>query len=153
MKENNVIIREMMYQDRQEVISMMKVFYASPAVLSNGSIEIFNQDVDACVNDNPLLEGYVFEKENEIVGYAMVAKSFSTEYGKICIWIEDLYMKESFRGQGIGTRFFALIEEKYPDTIIKLEVEEENNRAINMYQKCGYEILEYLEMRKLNKNK
>lgn len=150
MKINNLVIRDLMEQDREELVLMMDVFYASPAVLSNGSTEIFNQDIDACLSDSPLLEGYIFEIEQETVGYAMVAKSFSTEYGRVCIWIEDLYMKENYRGKGIGTSFFTFIEEKYPDTIIKLEVEEENKRAIHMYQKCGYELLEYLEMRKIN---
>lgn len=33
-------IRNMMEQDKQEVLDMMRVFYASPAVQSNGSDEI-----------------------------------------------------------------------------------------------------------------
>ena len=114
MKISNLIIRDMLEQDRQELISMMEVFYASPAVLSNGSKEIFNQDIDACLSDSPLLEGYIFEIKNKIAGYAMVAKSFSTEYGKVCIWIEDLYLKENYRGRGIGSNFFQYIDNKYP---------------------------------------
>ena len=79
----------------------------------------------------------------------MVAKSFSTEFGRPCMWIEDMYIKQEYRGTGIGSQFFEFIEKKYPDTILRLEVEEENERAINVYKKCGYEVLPYMEMKKL----
>ena len=135
-------------KDKTQVIEMMRVFYASTAVLSNGSEEIFEADVDNCVGDSPYLEGYIFESEGTIQGYGMVAKSFSTEFGKPCIWIEDIYIKEESRGLGIGSTFMNFVEEMYPDSIFRLEVEEENEPAVNMYKKCGYEILPYMEMKK-----
>ena len=141
-------IRNMTGEDRVPVLEMMRVFYSSPAVLSNGSEEIFANDIDNCIGECPYLEGFVFEKEDEILGYAMIAKSFSTEFGKPCIWIEDLYLKEESRGRGIGSAFFKFIEEKYPDHLFRLEAEEENEGAICLYKKCGFEILPYLEMKK-----
>ena len=77
------MIRSMIASDRSEVISMMRVFYASPAVLSSGSEEIFSADFEACIGECPFLEGYVFEDNGNIAGYAMLAKSFSTEFGKL----------------------------------------------------------------------
>ena len=81
-------------------------------------------------------------------GYAMVAKSFSTEFGKPCMWIEDLFLKETARGLGFGTGFLRYIEEKYPDAILRLEVESENERAVHVYKKCGFRVLPYMEMKK-----
>ena len=141
-------IRMMTRNDKDSVMKMMKVFYASPAVLSNGSEEIFSNDIENCVNGSPYLEGYIFEDDNEIQGYAMAAKSFSTEFGKPCIWIEDLYIKDNYRGMGIGSMFLKFITQKYPDAILRLEVEEENEKAIRVYQKCGFEVLPYMEMKK-----
>ena len=141
-------IREMEERDRAAVLEMMRVFYRSDAVWSNGSEEIFGADIDACVGDSPYLEGYVFEEAGEICGYAMLAKSFSTEFGKPCIWIEDLFLKESARGCGIGSRFLAYVEKKYPSALLRLEVEEENERAVAVYRKCGFEVLPYMEMKK-----
>ena len=134
--------------DAATVIDMMRVFYASPAVLSNGSEEIFENDVENCVNDSPYLEGYVFEAGSELLGYGMVAKSFSTEFGKPCMWIEDLYLREEARGLGIGSKFLQFIAEKYPEAILRLEVEEENERAVKTYKKCGFEVLPYMEMKR-----
>ena len=135
--------------DRRHILEMMKVFYASPAVLSNGSEEIFNADIDNCISECPYLEGYVFENSNGIQGYSMVAKSFSTEFGKPCIWIEDIYIKEEYRGLGIGSLFLNYIERKYPNSVFRLEVEAENLRALNVYRKCGYDVLPYMEMKKI----
>lgn len=147
----NSIIRDMTEADKAEVLNMMRVFYASPAVLSNGSEEIFHNDIENCVGECPFVEGYIFQDNQEIQGYAMVAKSFSTEFGKLCIWIEDLYIKDEYRGQGIGSEFLEYIDRKYPDRIMRLEVEEENEKAIAVYKKCGYEQLPYMEMKRESK--
>ncbi|MBQ3558918.1 MAG: GNAT family N-acetyltransferase [Agathobacter sp.] len=134
--------------DKDTVINMMRVFYASPAVLSNGSEEIFEADVENCVNDSPYLEGFIFEENDVILGYGMIAKSFSTEFGKPCIWVEDLYMKPEYRGTGIGSKFFDYLEQNYTDCIFRLEVEEENERAVHVYEKNGFAVLPYMEMKK-----
>ena len=141
-------IRKMTRDDKNIVIDMMRVFYASPAVLSNGSEEIFEADVENCVNDSPYLEGFIFEENDVIQGYGMIAKSFSTEFGKQCIWVEDLYIKPECRGTGIGSQFFDYLEKNYIDCIFRLEVEEENERAIHVYEKNGFAVLPYMEMKK-----
>ena len=146
----NVTIRKMTEQHRTQVVDMMRTFYHSPAVWTNGSEEIYNNDITACVGDSPYAEGFIFEKEGELLGYGMIAKSFSTEFGKPCIWIEDLYLKEEYRRKGIGSTFFRYLEKEYPGTIMRLEVEEENVVAISSYRKNGYETLPYMEMKKEN---
>ena len=140
-------IRPMTREDAPCILEMMRTFYASPAVLTNGSEEIFAADVENCVNDNPYLEGYVVA-DGEILGYMMVAKSFSTEFGKRCIWIEDLYVREEFRGAGLGSRMLKYVADRYPDSLLRLEVEAENERAIHVYEKAGFTVMPYTEMKK-----
>ncbi len=144
----NSIIRVMTEKDKTEILEMMRVFYTSPAVFTNGSEEVFLSDIENCINDNPYLEGYIIEDSNGIQGYAMIAKSFSTEFGKPCIWIEDLYIKEEYRGLGLGNMLMEFITQKYTDCIFRLEVEEENERAVKLYEKCGFTVLPYMEMKK-----
>ena len=141
-------IRKMEAGDRQAVKAMMRVFYASPAVLSNGSEEIFDADIDQCLGAGHYLEGFVFQDGGEILGYAMIAKSFSTEFGKPCIWIEDLYINEGHRDAGIGTRFLNYIAGLYPDCVHRLEVEDENKKAIRVYRRNGFDFLPYMEMKR-----
>ena len=83
-----------------------------------------------------------------MVGYGMLAKSYSTEYGKKCIWIEDIYIKDEYRGCGIGSRFFDYVMEKFPSALLRLEVEAENERALRVYKKNGFDFMPYLEMKK-----
>lgn len=143
------IIRYMEEKDRSQVVEMMRTFYASPAVSTNGSEEIFQADIDNCLSDSPYIEGYVFEDSGILQGYGMIVKSFATEFGKPCKWIEDLYIRSEYRGQGIGTMFLKYAEEKYPDSVFRLEAEPENERAVSVYRKFGYDTLPYMEMKKL----
>ncbi len=136
----------MIEKDKEQVMAMMETFYRSPAVHTDGSKEIFEADVDACVQGSPYLEGYVFEEEGKPIGYGMLAKSFSTEFGKPCVWVEDLYLKEGYRGMGLGGAFLQFVADKYPGAVLRLEVEAENERAVKAYEKSGFQTLPYMEM-------
>lgn len=142
------MIRKMKPQDKDQVMEMMRGFYTSPAVHTNGSEEIYLADVENCINDCPYLEGFVFEEKGNIQGYGMIAKSFSTEFGKPCIWIEDLFIKEEYRKKGISRDFFEMLKNRYPNHLLRIEAEEENERAVSVYKKAGFQILPYLELYK-----
>lgn len=144
----NFEIRAITEDDESAVLALMREFYSSPAVFTDGSEEIFLADIKACLSNSPYIEGYVFVTENGVSGYAMLAKSFSTEFGKPCIWLEDLYISPECRGMGIGSAFLKLTEEKYPDSVFRLEVEEENEGAVKLYRKNGFTVLPYIEMKK-----
>ncbi len=140
-------IRPMEASDKEAVIGMMRGFYASEAVHTNGSEEVFNNDVNACVSDCPFASGYAFTREDgSVCGYSMLAHSYSTEYGRPVIWIEDLFLEEDARGKGLSAKLFELIRENYPDHIHRLEVEETNLHAIRLYKKSGFVTLPYAEM-------
>lgn len=145
MNEN---IREMRASDKTAVLEMMRDFYSSPAVFTNGSEEIFNRDIDNCIGDCPFVEGYVFDGGDTLQGYAMLAKSYSTEFGRECIWIEDVYIKPEFRGMGIAGSFLSFVHQKYSGAIFRLEVEEDNEGAVRFYKSYGYDFLPYAEMKK-----
>ena len=142
-------IRRMVREDEREVLAMMRLFYDSPAVLHTASDEVLRRDFLDCVGEMPLLRGYVFEQGGEIAGYAMAAMSYTTEYGGLCVWLEDLYIKPPYRGMGFPRKLFHLLEEEFPEAVrFKLEVEAENERAIAAYEKNGYRRSPYLEMTK-----
>lgn len=142
------MIRSMTAADAPQVLEMMQTFYASDAVYTNGSDAVFARDVAACVGDNPFVEGFVFEHGGELQGYAMLAKSYSTEFGKPCIWIEDLYICPSARGQGLGKRFLAFVEQQFSGALLRLDVEHENTAAVELYRRCGFDFLPYAQMKK-----
>ena len=57
---DNIIIRNMKEEDSSEVLEMMKVFYASPALLSDPSEDVMKRDIADCLGDNPFIECFVF---------------------------------------------------------------------------------------------
>ena len=145
----HILIRPMRIQDKPEILQMMRVFYDSPAVEHTAPDEILEKDIDDCLSDMPYLEGFVIEKEHAVIGYAMTAVSYTTEYGGICIWLEDLYLKPEYRHSGIAGEVFAFLEHHYPDAVrFKLETEPENEFAVKAYQKYGYQISPYFLMTK-----
>lgn len=145
-------IRKMREKDSSSVLEMMKVFYHSPAVLVKADVKVLQKDIDDCIGDCPYIDGYIFEDNNICIGYSMVAKGYSTEYGGICIWIEDLYITESYRGKGISKTFFKFIEDTYIEAKrFRLEVEEDNISAVKAYKKNGYHFVPYQEMSKEQK--
>ena len=142
-----VLIRELEQKDKQEVLEMMRVFYDSPAVFHTSSDAVLKRDVENCLGDMPFVEGFVFEDGGLLAGYAMVSKGYTTEYGGLCIWIEDIYIKPEYRRQGIASALFEYLEGRYPDAVrFKLEVEKENVGAIETYLKSGYRASPYFEM-------
>ena len=91
---DNIIIRSMKEEDSAEVLEMMRVFYASPALLSDPSEDVMKRDIADCLGDNPFIECFVFEGNTGVImGYSMVAHSYSTECGGNCVWVEDIYIK------------------------------------------------------------
>lgn len=142
-------IEKMRAEHKKEVIDMMAIFYASEAVHTNGSAEIFEADFENYIGNSPYIDGFVFTQAEKVLGYAMIAHSFSTEYGKECIWFEDLYLKPEFRGFGIIPKFFNFIETEYKNTIFRLEVEKENLHALHVYKKHKFSALPYHEMVKI----
>ena len=141
------VMRKMEERDRAEVIEMMRVFYSSDAVHTDGSDDIFGNDVSECVSGSPFAEGFVFpDPAGGLLGYAMLAHSFSTEYGMHCVWVEDIYLKEEARGKGLASAFFDQIRTAYPDSLVRLEAEHENEHAMGVYKSQGFSEMPYAEL-------
>ncbi len=56
-------------------------------------------------------DALIAELEGEPIGFAIWAYSFSTFTGKPTLYIDDLYVREQYRGRGIGSRLFSFIAE------------------------------------------
>ena len=56
----------------------------------------------ALFGERPYVEALVVNVENETVGFALFFHNFSTFLGKPGMYLEDLYVRPAFRGQGLG---------------------------------------------------
>ena len=146
MENEAVTFREMRRGDKEIVTEMMRRFYNSPAVYTNGSEEIFAANFDNCTGGSNFVDGFIFEVGGKIIGYGILAKSYSTEFGGECVWIEDIFVEAGWRGRGIGSEFIRRVAEKYAGKILRLEAENDNSAALALYKKFGFTELPYAEL-------
>ena len=78
----------------------------------------------------------------------MLPISFSPEAGGPVIWFEEVYVRDGYQGKGLGREFFGFIEEAYKEQVkrLRLEVEADNERAVDLYKRLGYDFLKYNQM-------
>lgn len=141
-------IRPLVRDDFDTVLDMMITFYASDALLVHPEENILRKTLTDAISGSPYLAGFGFEAEEGLAGYGMVATSYSTEAGGLCAWIEDIYILPEHRGKGYGSSFLDYVWQRYRDRVvrIRLEAEPENERAMAVYRKAGFETLGYTQL-------
>lgn len=92
--------------------------------------------------ENPAL-GCVFVAEHvgEIVGYTVLTFGYSLEHGGHDGLVDELYVRESLRGRGLGTRLLEQAAEVCRQrgiTRLHLEVDHTNPRAAKLYARLGF---------------
>lgn len=144
----DVIFRKFRPEDKDTFFSMVKKFYAPPAVLHFPPEEVMLSAFDAAIEMPELVKGYIFESEGKAAGYAIISMKFETEVGGMAAWVEELFVEEDFRGCEIGSRFFEHIGNEFKGKIkrLRLEVGDENDGAKRLYNRLGFEPLDYRQM-------
>lgn len=93
--------------------------------------------------EKPLFHVFVAEVQQEIVGIALYYYRYSTWKGKI-IHLEDLVVKNSMRGQGVGYALYSeIIRQAQRDKVRRIDwnVLDWNTPAIDFYEKTGAKVL------------
>lgn len=120
--------------DIEVITQMMQDFYA---------IDNYPMDVEVAKNlfqefitNEHLGKSWLIYSENEIVGYIILTFIFSFEYGGKIAFVDELFIKETARGRGIGKEAIQFIQREVPKLSLKLlylEVEPHNENAQKLY--------------------
>ena len=141
------MFRDFEPRDRGAFLKMAGALYASGATAHAVSGRNFERTFDEILGGGPYARGIMIEWDGRAEGYALLARTWSNEAGGMAVWVEEIYISEALRGRGIAGRFFHFLEEEYPDAArFRLEVHESNNRAMALYERLGYERLDYVQM-------
>src|SRR5215470_16423180 len=84
------------------------------------------------VDDESLGRVWLISDEGTVVGYLVLTLGYSVEYGGRDAFIDEVYIRASHRGQGIGRRALAFGEDVCRSLGVRalhLEVERVNTRA------------------------
>lgn len=137
-------IRKITKEDKSIYTEMAKDFYSSPAVLENIPEENIISSFDAFLGGTPYGDAFIFEDDGAILGYGVLAYTHSQEAGGKVVWIEEIYVKEEYRGRGLGSEFLEFVKNNIPARRYRLETEPENERAAALYRRHGFEHFEYV---------
>ena len=140
------MIRKLTLEDKQAYFEMAKCFYSTDAVWHAIPDKNFELTFDELMRSDVYAECFIFEIDNTVAGYALLAKTFSQEAGGLVVWIEEIFVKPEFRGKGLGGEFFDFLFQNRPAARYRLEIEPENERAVVLYRKKGFEIMPYGQM-------
>jgi GNAT superfamily N-acetyltransferase len=100
-----------------------------------------DQDIhDALFTENPHVFCHVAESDGKVVGLALWFLNFSTFHGSSGLYLEDLYVREDLRGQGIGTALMSELAQLCVArgyTRFQWWVLDWNNPSIEFYKSIG----------------
>ena len=132
--------RQFTLGDKKIITRLMKDFYKEVPGIRGITDDKIKRTFLALAADPGKGKILVIEKGKIIVGYALLANFWSNEWGGNVLFLDEIYLKPEFRGQGIGRSFINyLIEKKYNHaTAIQLEVASNNKKARALYADIGF---------------
>ena len=136
--------------DIEIITQMMQDFYAIDNYPMD--VEVTKTLFQEFISNEHLGKSWLIYSENEIVGYIILTFIFSFEYGGKIAFVDELFIKETARGKGIGKEAIQFIQAEVPKLSLKLlylEVEPHNENAQKLYLAHDFE----LHNRKLMKYK
>ena len=145
---NELTFRPITAADETDFYTMAEEFYHSDAVLHPIPAEYHRRAFAEMMRSGQYLSGYIFTDGDNTAGFAVTNRMMQHEAGGVMVWVEDLYIRPAYRGQGLGSRFLAWLDEQLRGdaVMLRLETEPENERAQELYYRLGYENLNYLQM-------
>lgn len=84
---------------------------------------------------------WAINTEAGLVGYVVLAFGFSFEHKGRDAFIDELYLREGFRGKGLGRKTLEFVAEEGKNLgikVIHLEVEKYNLNASKLYLSMGF---------------
>lgn len=124
-----------------EILNMMNDFYSIDGYEFN--YKIAKENLIRFIKNKDLGFLWLIELDSETVGYVVLTYGFSFEYKGKDAFIDELYLKEYYRNQGIGKvtlnflKHQAIISEI---NAIHLEVEKHNEKGNELYKNNGYKV-------------
>ena len=116
-------------------ISLMQEFYA----IDHYPIDTIETRklLETFIANKNLGQAYlVYNNDKIIVGYVIMTFVFSFEYKGTLAFLDELYIKETLRRQGIGTKTIDFLKQEAKNSNVKvvyLEVENHNQNAQKLY--------------------
>jgi len=132
----NIKLRKAKESDIPEVLNL--IWELASFEKAPGEVTITQEELKRDgFGKNPIFEIIIAENDTTVLGMAFYFYSYSTWKGK-CLYLEDIIVKEEFRGKKIGKLLFEAVIMKCKETGVKRmqwQVLDWNTPAIDFYKK------------------
>lgn len=122
-----------------KVLRFMKDFYKIDGDPYNE--ERNKKNLKLLIGNPELGRLFIVRNNEEEIGYLALTFGFSFEYGGRDAFIDEFYLVENHRGQGIGKKVFELLDPLAKAAgvhTLHLEVERHNSVAYKLYTHAGF---------------
>ena len=131
------------------IIKLMREYYAFETIKLNeqNTKERLEEFIKKC----ELGKLWLIEINNNAEGYIVVTNGFGLEHGRN-VMIDEFYIREKYRGQGIGLRTMQFIEKELLSigiSSIHTEVDRKNHKAREFWEKIGFQKYDRFPMTKM----
>jgi len=146
-------IRKAKIQDSEIILTFIKELAAYEELESEviATIEDINNSL---FSDNPKAEVLLLEVDGNAAGFALFFHNYSTFLCKYGMYIEDIYVREEYRGAGLGKAFLkhiCQIAKERNCGRIEWWCLDWNKPSIDFYLKLGAEAMSDWTVYRLNK--
>lgn len=127
-------------QDAERIVALMQGYYAEDGYTFDAHAA--RSAVQGLLTRPELGQLWCVEAGGEAVGYFVLTLGYSFEYRGVDAFLDELYLAPAYRGQGIGTRAVACVQDKARSLGVRalhVEVEKDKALAIGLYRRWGFE--------------
>ena len=147
----NISFRDAEHADLPDLEGMVHALYSEDPSPQNPGIENIRLTFAEFAKHPEKGRIVIFECAGEIAGYAILVYFWSNEYGGNKVFIDEIFVLPSFRGQGIAKSFFQYLETGFPLSVVALELEvtPDNSAARRLYERIGFRLAKNAYFNKL----
>jgi diamine N-acetyltransferase len=134
------ILRALQVEDVDLALEFVREYYAldripfDPERVRRGLLEI--------AADAALGQFWFVRHEGRDVGHALLTYGFDLEFGGRTATVTEVYLREAYRGLGLGTAVFEALERHCAERgvqTLELQAERENTAARRFYARLGFQ--------------
>ncbi|HEY8460391.1 MAG TPA: GNAT family N-acetyltransferase [Blastocatellia bacterium] len=125
--------------DVETMLAMMRDFYAHDGLAFDESIA--RRALEGVIGGGALGWAFLIFLATDVAGCAVLTFGYSLEFHGRDAFIDELYIRDEYRGRGIGTRALEFLTGVCADNgvhALRLEVERSNTRAQSVYRGFGF---------------